>query len=109
VASPDRIRKTRFRPETRLNSCACPDAARIAPASATTIGDAGRVAPLDKLSVVLVAVFGVLFLGERLAPHHWLGVGLIAAGAGPNTATRTTLSLSSGATRPASPRASARK
>lgn len=49
---------------------------------ALALGDAGRVAPLDKLSVVLVAVFGVLFLGERLAPHHWVGVGLIAAGAG---------------------------
>ncbi|ACB78940.1 protein of unknown function DUF6 transmembrane [Methylorubrum populi BJ001] len=49
---------------------------------ALALGEAGRVAPLDKLSVVLVAVFGVLFLGERLASHHWLGVGLIAAGAG---------------------------
>ncbi|QIJ73721.1 EamA family transporter [Methylobacterium sp. NI91] len=49
---------------------------------ALALGDAGRVAPLDKLSVVLVALFGVLFLGERLAPHHWAGVGLIAAGAG---------------------------
>lgn len=49
---------------------------------ALALGDAGRVAPLDKLSVVLVAVFGVVFLGERLAPHHWLGVGLIATGAG---------------------------
>ncbi len=49
---------------------------------ALALGEAARVAPLDKLSVVLVAVFGVAFLGERLAPHHWLGVGLIAAGAG---------------------------
>jgi bacterial/archaeal transporter family protein len=29
--------------------------------------DAGRAAPLDKLSIVLVAVFGVIFLGERLS------------------------------------------
>jgi transporter family protein len=29
---------------------------------------------------VLVAVFSVLFLGEHLAPHNWLGVILIAAG-----------------------------
>jgi transporter family protein len=44
-------------------------------------GDAARVAPLDKLSVVLVAVFGVLFLGEELAMPNWLGIALIAAGA----------------------------
>jgi transporter family protein len=44
------------------------------------MGDAARVAPVDKLSVVLVAVFGVTFLGEYLAPHNWLGVLLIAAG-----------------------------
>jgi transporter family protein len=45
------------------------------------IGDAARVAPIDKLSVVLVAVFGVTFLGEKLAAINWLGVALIAAGA----------------------------
>jgi transporter family protein len=44
-------------------------------------GDAARVAPLDKLSVVLVAVFGVGFLGERLAPVNWLGIALVALGA----------------------------
>lgn len=48
---------------------------------ALKLGDAARVAPLDKLSVVLVAVFGAVFLGERLGPVNWLGVGLIAAGA----------------------------
>jgi bacterial/archaeal transporter family protein len=48
---------------------------------ALKIGDAGRVAPLDKLSVVFVAVFAVLFLGERLALPNWLGVILIACGA----------------------------
>lgn len=48
---------------------------------ALNVGDAARVAPLDKLSVVLVALFGVLFLGERLAPVNWLGILLIAAGA----------------------------
>ena len=48
---------------------------------ALKLGDAARVAPIDKLSVVLVAVFGVLFLGERLSGTNWLGVGLIAAGA----------------------------
>jgi transporter family protein len=45
------------------------------------VGDAARVAPLDKLSVVLVALFGTLFLGERLAPVNWLGILMIAAGA----------------------------
>jgi transporter family protein len=45
------------------------------------VGDAARVAPLDKLSVVLVALFGVGFLGERLAPVNWLGIVLIASGA----------------------------
>lgn len=48
---------------------------------ALKIGDAARVAPIDKLSVVLVALFGVVFLGERLSGANWLGVGLIATGA----------------------------
>ena len=48
---------------------------------ALKIGDAARVAPIDKLSVVLVAVFGVVFLGERLSGPNWLGVALIGAGA----------------------------
>ena len=48
---------------------------------ALKLGDAARVAPIDKLSVVLIAVFGVLFLGERLSAWNWLGIGLISAGA----------------------------
>jgi transporter family protein len=48
---------------------------------ALKLGDAARVAPIDKLSVVLVALFGVLFLGERLSTTNWLGVALIACGA----------------------------
>jgi bacterial/archaeal transporter family protein len=48
---------------------------------ALKLGDAARVAPIDKLSVVLVAIFGVIFLGERLSTPNWLGVALIAAGA----------------------------
>ena len=47
---------------------------------ALQLGDAGRVAPVDKLSVILVAIFGATFLGEHLAPHNWAGVTLIAAG-----------------------------
>ncbi len=48
---------------------------------ALKLGQAAQVAPVDKLSVVLVAVFAAVFLGERLALINWLGVGLIAAGA----------------------------
>lgn len=48
---------------------------------APKLGEAARVAPVDKLSVVMVAVFAALFLGERLSAHGWLGVALIAAGA----------------------------
>ncbi len=48
---------------------------------ALKIGDAARVAPIDKLSVVLVALFGVAFLGERLSGPNWLGIAFIAAGA----------------------------
>jgi transporter family protein len=48
---------------------------------ALKLGDAAQVAPVDKLSVVLVAIFGVVFLGERLSGTGWAGIGLIAAGA----------------------------
>ena len=48
---------------------------------ALSLGDAARVAPIDKLSVVLVALFGATLLGETLSPVNWLGVALIAAGA----------------------------
>jgi transporter family protein len=39
------------------------------------------VAPIDKLSVVLVALFAFVFLGERPSASGWLGIALIAAGA----------------------------
>lgn len=48
---------------------------------ALKLGDASRVAPVDKLSVVIVAVLGVAFLGERLSPANWAGVGFVALGA----------------------------
>ncbi len=48
---------------------------------ALKIGNASQVAPIDKLSVVMVAVFGVLFLGEKLSLMNWLGVALIGGGA----------------------------
>jgi len=48
---------------------------------ALKIGEAAKVAPIDKLSVVLVAIFGVVFLGERLSGPNWLGSALIVVGA----------------------------
>lgn len=47
---------------------------------ALQLGDAARVAPVDKLSVVLVAIFAALFLGERLSSLNWAGVCLVAVG-----------------------------
>jgi transporter family protein len=44
-------------------------------------GPASRVAPIDKLSVVLVVLFAVLFLGEKLTWKAGLGGALISAGA----------------------------
>ncbi|WP_313231541.1 EamA family transporter [Stenotrophomonas acidaminiphila] len=43
-------------------------------------GPASQVAPVDKLSVVLVAVFAFAFLHERLAWREWLGVAMIGGG-----------------------------
>jgi transporter family protein len=48
---------------------------------ALKLGPATLVAPIDKLSVVLVALFGVTFLGERPSWNGWVGIALIAAGA----------------------------
>ncbi len=48
---------------------------------ALKIGEASRVAPIDKLSVVLVAIFGVIFLSEKLSSLHWFGILLIGTGA----------------------------
>jgi transporter family protein len=48
---------------------------------ALKLGPASMVAPIDKLSVVLVALFAFAFLGERPSATGWMGIGLIAAGA----------------------------
>ncbi|HMO03253.1 MAG TPA: EamA family transporter [Kiritimatiellia bacterium] len=48
---------------------------------ALKFGPVSQVAPIDKLSLLLVAILGVLLLGERLTALGWLGVGLMAAGA----------------------------
>lgn len=47
---------------------------------ALQLGDASQVAPIDKLSVVLVTIFAVIFLGERPSGQDWLGIVLIGAG-----------------------------
>jgi transporter family protein len=48
---------------------------------ALKLGPASLVAPVDKLSVVLVAIFGALLLGERPSPTGWLGIVMIGCGA----------------------------
>jgi len=48
---------------------------------ALKLGNAAQVAPLDKLSVVLVAIFAVIFLGERLTIRDTVGIALITVGA----------------------------
>jgi bacterial/archaeal transporter family protein len=50
-------------------------------ASWMKLGDAAKVAPVDKMSVVLVALFGVAFLGERMSIPNWAGIAFIAVGA----------------------------
>jgi bacterial/archaeal transporter family protein len=48
---------------------------------ALKLGNAAQVAPIDKLSVVMVAILSVVFLGEKLSAVNWLGVMLVAGGA----------------------------
>ena len=47
---------------------------------ALKIGNASQVAPVDKLSLVLVAVFAFAFLGERPSLREWLGILMVGAG-----------------------------
>ena len=47
---------------------------------ALQLGEASKVAPVDKFSLVLVAVFAFVFLGERPSGSDWLGIALVAAG-----------------------------
>ncbi|HTS86554.1 MAG TPA: EamA family transporter [Usitatibacter sp.] len=47
---------------------------------ALKIGEASKVAPVDKLSLVLVAIFAFMFLGERPSLREWGGIALVAAG-----------------------------
>ena len=47
---------------------------------ALKIGEASKVAPVDKLSLLLVAVFAVLFLNERPSLREWVGILMVGAG-----------------------------
>ena len=47
---------------------------------ALQLGEASKVAPVDKFSLVLVAVFAYIFLGERPEPRDWLGIAMVAGG-----------------------------
>lgn len=47
---------------------------------ALQIGNASQVAPVDKLSLVLVAIFAVAFLGERPSLREWAGIAMVAGG-----------------------------
>jgi transporter family protein len=47
---------------------------------ALKIGAASKVAPVDKFSLVLVAIFAVIFLHERPSGREWSGIALVAAG-----------------------------
>jgi transporter family protein len=47
---------------------------------ALKLGAASKVAPVDKLSLVLVAVFAYLFLAERPSTREWIGIAMVGAG-----------------------------
>lgn len=47
---------------------------------ALKLGSAYQVAPVDKLSVVLVAIFAIAFLGERPTLKDLSGIAMISAG-----------------------------
>jgi bacterial/archaeal transporter family protein len=47
---------------------------------ALKVGPASLVAPIDKLSLVMVAIFAVIFLGERPNGWSWLGIAMVAGG-----------------------------
>jgi transporter family protein len=47
---------------------------------ALQVGEASKVAPVDKFSLVLVAIFAFMFLDERPSGRDWIGIGLVASG-----------------------------
>jgi transporter family protein len=48
---------------------------------ALQLGEASQVAPVDKLSVIVVIALAAIFLHERVTWHHWVGGTLIFTGA----------------------------
>lgn len=48
---------------------------------ALQLGEASRVAPVDKLSVVIAIALAAIFLHEPMTWHHWAGGLLIFTGA----------------------------
>jgi transporter family protein len=48
---------------------------------ALQLGEASKVAPIDKLSVVVAIVLAAVFLHESMTWHHWVGGSLIVLGA----------------------------
>lgn len=47
---------------------------------ALKLGEASKVAPIDKLSLVLVVIFSVVFLNERPSIKEWTGIAMVATG-----------------------------
>jgi transporter family protein len=47
---------------------------------ALQIGDASKVIVIDKFSIVLVAIFAVIFLGEKTLLKDWIGITLVTTG-----------------------------
>ena len=47
---------------------------------ALKVGEASKVAPVDKLSLVMVALFATAFLGERPNLREWLGIAMVGLG-----------------------------
>lgn len=47
---------------------------------ALQLGEASKVAPVDKFSLVLVALFAFTFLGERPSLREWSGIAMVAGG-----------------------------
>lgn len=47
---------------------------------ALKIGEVSQVAPVDKLSLLLVAIFAFAFLNERPSVREWAGILMVAGG-----------------------------
>lgn len=47
---------------------------------ALQLGDASKVSPVDKLSLLLVAIFAFIFLHERPSGREWLGILMVGGG-----------------------------